>query len=253
MDRIIYTAMNGAARISEQQNVLTNNMANVNTVGFRAQMSMYRSVPVNDGTSLPTRVSTVAATPRSDFQMGVLQSTGNPLDVAVTEGGWLAVQTPQGEAYTRAGDLQVGVNGQLQTSQGIPVLSQQNGVIDVPAMAALTIGTDGTVTAIGAGDPPNTVLNLGQLKLVKPDENTLVHGDDGVFRRVAANGQPAPPMPADPSVRVTSGVLEGSNANAATSMVGMIENSRRFEMQMQVLKDADTNEDRANGILSMTS
>ena len=252
MDRIIYTAMNGAARITEQQTVLSNNMANVNTTGFRAQMSMYRSVPVNDGTSLPTRVATVAATPRSDFQMGVMQSTGSPTDIAITEGGWLAVQTPQGEAYTRAGDLQVGVNGQLQTAQGIPVLSQQNGVIDVPNMATLTIGSDGTITAIGAGDPPNTVLNLGQLKLVKPDENTLVHGDDGVFRRVPANGKPAPAMPVDPTVRVTAGVLEGSNANAASSMVGMIENSRRFEMQMQVIKDADTNEDRANGILSIS-
>lgn len=253
MDRIIYTAMNGAARISEQQSALANNMANVNTAGFRAQIAMYRSVPVNDGTSYPTRVSTVASTPRNDFQMGVMQTTERPLDVAITEGGWLALQTPQGEAYTRAGDLQVGVNGQLQTSQGVPVLSTQNGVIDVPQQATLTIASDGTITAIGAGDPPNTILNLGQLKLVTPQENSLVHGDDGVFRRVGPNGQPSPPMPADPTVRVTAGVLEGSNASAATSMVGMLENSRRFEMQMQVIKDAETNEDRANSILSATS
>ncbi|OZI60307.1 flagellar basal body rod protein FlgF [Bordetella genomosp. 11] len=251
MDRVIYTAMNGAVRINEQQAVLTNNMANVNTPGFRAQMSMYRSVPVNDGTSLPTRVSTVAATPRNDFTPGVMDATGRDLDVAVTGDGWIAVQTPQGEAYTRAGDLQVGVNGLLQTAQGMPVLSNQNGPIDVPPNATLTIATDGTITAIGAGDPPNTILNLGTIKLVSPPLASLVHGDDGVFRRVAANGQPAPPMPADPTLRVMPGVLEGSNANAASSMVGMIENSRRFEMQMQVIRDAQTNEDKANSLLSV--
>jgi flagellar basal-body rod protein FlgF len=253
MDRVIYTAMNGAARISEQQSVLTNNMANVNTPGFRAQIALYRSVPVNDGTSLPTRVSTVASTPGNDFQMGSMATTGRNLDVAVTDNGWLAVQTPQGEAYTRAGDLQVGVNGLLQTAQGMPVLSNQNAPIDVPPQASLTIASDGTITAIGAGDPPNTVLNLGVLKLVSPPLPSLVHGDDGVFRRVAANGQPAPPMPADPTLRVMPGVLEGSNANAAASMVGMIENSRRFEMQMQVIRDAQSNEDKANTILSTVS
>ncbi|CAM3539124.1 flagellar basal body rod protein FlgF [Bordetella sputigena] len=251
MDRVIYTAMNGAVRINEEQAVLTNNMANVNTPGFRAQMAMYRSVPVNDGTSLPTRVSTVAATPRNDFTPGVMDATGRDLDIAVTGDGWIAVQTPQGEAYTRAGDLQVGVNGLLQTAQGMPVLSNQNGPIDVPPNATLTIASDGTITAIGAGDPPNTILNLGTIKLVSPPLASLVHGDDGVFRRVAANGQPAPPMPADPALRVMPGVLEGSNANAASSMVGMIENSRRFEMQMQVIRDAQTNEDKANTLLSV--
>jgi len=252
MDRIIYTALNGAARINERQTVLTNNLANINTPGFRAQIAMYRSVPVNDTSSLPTRVSTVAATPRHDFQMGVMQSTERPLDIAITEGGWLAVQTPQGEAYTRAGDLQVGVNGLLQTAAGVPVLSAQNAPIEVPQQAALTIASDGTVTAIGAGDPPNTVLNLGQLKLVRPDEQNLVHGDDGVFRLLDEEGQPAGPLALDPALRVTAGVLEGSNANPASAMVGMIENARRFEMQMQVLKDVQGNEDRANSILSLS-
>jgi flagellar basal-body rod protein FlgF len=182
-----------------------------------------------------------------------METTGRNLDVAVTDNGWIAVQTPQGEAYTRAGDLHVGVNGLLQTAQGMPVLSNQNAPIDVPPNATLTIATDGTITAIGAGDPPNTILNLGVIKLASPPLASLVHGDDGVFRRVAANGQPAPPMPADPTLRVMPGVLEGSNANAAASMVGMIENARRFEMQMQVIRDAQQNADKANSILSATS
>ncbi|KGD93146.1 flagellar basal body rod protein FlgF [Achromobacter sp. RTa] len=254
MDRIIYTAMNGAARITEHQAALSNNMANVNTPGFREQIALYRSVPVTDGVSLPTRVSTVASTPGNSFQMGTMQTTGRDLDVALSsERGWLAVQTAQGEAYTRAGSLQVGVNGLLQTSLGQPVLSDQGGVIDVPDQAALTITSDGTITAIGAGDAPNNILNLGRLKLVDPPKEQLVHGDDGVFRRAPVNGQPAPPMPADPSLRLLAGVLEGSNTNPMAAMVGMIANARRFEQQMQVIQQSDRNAERANGILSISA
>jgi len=253
MDRIIYTAMNGAARITEHQAALSNNMANVNTPGFREQIALYRSVPVNDGVSLPTRVSTVASTPRNNFEMGNMQTTGRDLDVALaSSNGWIAVQTPQGEAYTRAGSLQVGVNGLLQTSLGQPVMSDQNGIIDVPDQASLTITSDGTITAIGAGDAPNNILNLGRIKLVNPPEAQLVHGDDGVYRLAPVNGQPAPPAPADPSLRVLSGVLEGSNTNPMAAMVGMIENARRFEQQMQVVQQADRNAERANGILSVS-
>ncbi|PSL78621.1 flagellar biosynthesis protein FlgF, partial [Variovorax sp. WS11] len=134
-----------------------------------------------------------------------------------------------------AGSLQVGVNGVLQTSLGQPVLSEQNGLIDVPDQAALTISSDGTITAIGAGDAPNNILNLGRIKLASPPEDQLVHGDDGVFRLAGQNGQPAPPVPANPALRLLSGVLEGSNANPMAAMVGMIENARRFEQQMQVI------------------
>ena len=247
MDRVIYTAMNGAARITEQQAALSNNLANVNTPGFREQISLYRSVPMLDGTSLPTRVSTVATTPGSNFQLGTVQSTGRDLDVAMAGSGWLAVQTPQGEGYTRAGSLQVGVNGLLQTSLGQPVLSDQNAPIEIPDQASLTIASDGTITAIGAGDPPNNILNLGRLKLVSPQESALFRGDDGVFRQAAGS----PPLPADPGLRVMSGALEGSNASPTAAMVGMIENARRFEMQMQVIRNANDNAGRANEILSV--
>ena len=97
----------------------------------------------------------------------------------------------------------------------------------------------------------DAIVNLGRLKLVVPDETQLVHGDDGYFRLPPGDeGQPAAALPGNPALRVISGMLEGSNANPMTAMVGMIENSRRYEAQMQVLKNVDTNEQRANGILS---
>src|SRR5690606_19907013 len=98
MDRILYTAANGAARILEQQSVISNNMANVSTTGFREQMAIYRSVPVvPQAGELPTRVSTVASTPGSHFRQGIMVETGHALDAAISGDGWFAVQTPQGE------------------------------------------------------------------------------------------------------------------------------------------------------------
>lgn len=249
MDRNIYIAMNGAMRIAEHQAVISNNMANVSTPGYREQVAMYRSVPVTDGVSLPTRVATVASTPGSNFKLGAIQPTNRPLDLAfASDDGWFVVQTPQGEAYTRAGGLYVGLNGLLQTVDGKPVLSTQNVPIEVPEQAELTIAADGTITALGAGDPPNNLLNLGQLKLVNPPAATLVRGDDGLFRR--GPDQPAAPLPADPALRVIAGMLESSNTNPAATMVGMIQNAHRFQMQMQVISHVDKNTERANTILS---
>ncbi len=104
---------------------------------------------------------------------------------------------------------------------------------------------------MGAGDQPNNIVNLGRLKVVNPPSYNLVHGDDGYFRM--PDGNPAPAATFDPSLKVLSGVLEGSNANPMSSMVSLIDNARRYEMQMQVIKNVDTNEQKANGILSMQS
>lgn len=250
MDRIIYTAMNGAARTLEQQSVISNNMANANTTGFREQFAMYRAVPIVGDGSLGTRISTVANTPGFNTTLGSVNLTGRSTDVALEGEGWLAVQTPQGEAYTRNGSLVVGANGLLQNSRGQPVLSADNAVIAVPEGAELTIAGDGTITALGAGDPAADIQQIGQLKLVNPPAAELVRGDDGLFRRAPVNGQPAPPLPQDPLVRVVSGALESSNVNTVESMVGMIDNARRYEMQMKVISSASENASRANGILS---
>lgn len=253
MDRMLYTAMSGAARTLEHQAVLTHNVANANTVGFRAQLAAYRSVPL-EGAGAPTRVATVTATPGSDFSAGALQSTGRELDIAVAGAGWLALQTPQGEAYTRAGSLQVGSDGVLRNPQGLAVLSADGGPIEVPAGASLTFSNDGVITALGAGDPPNDVQALGQLKRVNPEPAQLERGDDGLFRlRPAADGTPAPAAAADASIGIVSGALESSNVSPVAAMVGMIDNARRFEMQMKAITQADGNAQRANELLSTSA
>lgn len=245
MDRIIYTAAGGAARTLEQQALISNNMANVSTTGFREQLAIYRSVPVVGQPGLPTRVSTVTATPASSFAQGTMMETGHALDAAITGDGWFSVQTPAGEAYTRSGEFAVNEQGLLTTQGGLPVLSADGVPVAIPDRGTVTFSGDGQISALGAGDNPSDIQLIGQLKLVNPDPAQLERGDDGLFR--LAGGEAAQ---ADPQVRMTSGFVEKSNVNAAEAMVGMIANARRFEMQMKVIQDASSNEERANSILS---
>jgi flagellar basal-body rod protein FlgF len=250
MDRLIYTAMTGAAQALEQQSTVANNLANASTTGFRAQLSTFRQVPMTfaDGSSGDsTRTFVLSSTPGADFASGPIQQTGNPLDVAIQGKGWLAVQAADGtEAYTRAGNLHVDANGQIVNANNLPVLGN-SGPMSVPTGADVTIGSDGTVTALTPGDPPTSIATIDQLKLVNPDPATLTRSDDGLFR--TADGQPAD---ADPTVVVAPASLEGSNVNAVSAMVDMITNARQFQMQTKLMSTADQNDQSANKLLEFS-
>src|SRR5690606_31739253 len=183
--------------------------------------------------------------PSSSLEQGVMVETGHALDAAITGDGWFSVQTPQGEAYTRAGEFAVNEQGLLVNQQGYPVLSADGAPVEIPERGSVTFTGDGQISALGAGDNPNDIQLIGQLKLVNPPAANMVRGDDGLFR--VAGGQVAQ---ADPDVRLVPGFVEKSNVNAAEAMVGMIANARRFEMQMKVIQDASSNAERANSILS---
>ncbi len=240
MDRVVYLAMSGAKAALQRQDVLANNLANASTPGFRAELQAFRAVPVR-GDGATTRVYALESTVGHDEASGPVQSTGRALDVAVRGKSWLAVQGLDGtEAYTRAGALQVGPEGQLTTVSGLPVLGD-GGTITVPPNTTLEIATDGTITATGANGKPQQV---GKLKLVTP-EAPLQRGTDGLFRP----GDGAD-LPADPAARVQSGALEGSNVSPVETMVSMIAAARQFEQQMKMLQTADQKEQSATKLLS---
>jgi flagellar basal-body rod protein FlgF len=185
------------------------------------------------------------------MSQGALNFTGRPLDVALQQDGFLAVSQPDGsEAYTRNGNLQISPDG-LLTVQGVPVMGD-GGPIEVPPSAEITIAADGTISALNAGDPPNTIAQIGRLKLVKAETTEVVRGDDGFFHLTPAAQQRGNQLPNDPLVRVMSGVIEGSNVKPMETMVDMIANARRFEMQMKVIHSVDENAQRANSLLSMS-
>ncbi len=246
MDRLIYTAMTGAKHILEQQATTSHNLANATTTGFRAQLDSFRAVPVV-GEGLPTRAFVVDATVGTDFTPGALQQTGRDLDVAVQGKGWIALQLADGsEAYTRHGNLKLSENGILQTQSGISVLGD-GGPISVPPEVAVTIAKDGTVSAIATTYKPGEATVLGRIKLVNPQEDQLVRGDDGLFR--LKDGKAAD---ADAGVTLAGGALEGSNVNVVDAMVNMINLARQFEMHMNLLKNAESNATKASQILALS-
>jgi len=243
MDRLIYTSMTGAKHLLHRQDALAQNLANANTTGYRADLVALRAVPAQ-GREAGTRVFTVETTIGADFTPGPVQATGRALDVAVQGAGWIAVQAHDGtEAYTRAGNLQVGADGTLQLPNGLHVVGD-GGPIVLPADARISIGADGTVSSKLAESPQSNP--VGRIKLVNPDEATLVKGLDGLFR--TRDGEPAA---TDESVRLAEGSLEGSNVNVVEAMIGMIAVARQFEMQMKLISSAEQNERKAASLVGL--
>ena len=239
MDRMIYLSMSAAQATMRRQEVLSHNLANVSTNGFRAEMAALRAVPVRgDGAS--TRVYALETTVGYDATPGLVQTTGRSLDVAARGTSWFAVQALAGtEAYTRAGSFEVGNDGVLVDVGGRPVLGD-GGPLTVPANSAVEIASDGTVTARSGGGVPQPV---GRLKMVTPGE-PLQRGPDGLFR--GAGGD----LPADPNARLQSGALEGSNVSAIETMVAMIAAARQFEQQMKAIQSVEQKEQSAGRLLA---
>jgi flagellar basal-body rod protein FlgF len=240
MDRLIYLAMSGAKATMQRQETLANNLANVSTVGFRAELAAFRAVPV-EGSGASTRVYALESTPGYDATPGQVAATGRNLDVAMQGASWLAVQGLDGtEAYTRGGSLDVNAEGNLVTTSGLTVLGD-GGPIQVPAETQVSIAADGTVSATAANGRSTAI---GKLKLVTP-EAPLTRGTDGLFR--GADGD----LSADPTARVQDGALEGSNVSAVETMVAMIAAARQFEAQMKSLTTAEGNDKVASQLLSL--
>ncbi|MFN0162097.1 MAG: flagellar basal-body rod protein FlgF [Burkholderiales bacterium] len=232
MDRMIYTAASGAKSMMQRQEVLANNLANVNTPGYRSEQVAFRVAPlVGDG--LPTRAMVAESTPRADFSPGVIATTGRTLDVAIQGPGFFAVQGTDGtEGYTRNGAFDLNAEGQLVTSSGAPVLGE-GGPISIPPGNVISIAADGSISAAPANTPRNST-PVGRLKLVNPDTRSLTRGVDGLFRSTDGEAN------ADASVRVAGGAIEGSNVNAVEAMVGMIALARQFDLQMKLMQAADS-------------
>jgi flagellar basal-body rod protein FlgF len=189
----------------------------------------------------------VDSTVGSDFSVGPIQQTGRDLDVAVAGKGWIAVERPDGsEAYTRSGSLKINENGVLQTQSGLNVLGD-GGPISIPPDVRVSIGKDGTVSSVQEGSTPGSTIQVGRLKLVNPDEANLVRGDDGLFS--TKDGEPAE---ADANVTLVDGALEGSNVNVVDAMVNMIALSRQFEMHMESLKRAESNDAKASEFMALS-
>lgn len=245
MDRMLYVAMTGAKNIMLAQAINNNNLANINTTGFRADLASFQSTPI-DGAGYPSRINSVVDKTSVDMSPGPLIATGRELDMAVKGDGLVAVQAPDGnEAYTRAGDLQINSAGMLVTGAGFPVMGN-SGPIAIPPNEKLEIGADGTISILPVGQTPNTLAVIDRIRLVKAPAEPLVKTNDGLLR--TATGDALAP---DASVSVQSGFMETSNVNGINALANMIELSRHYEAQIKLLKVAEDNDAAGAQLLRM--
>jgi flagellar basal-body rod protein FlgF len=246
MDEMLYLAMTGAKQTEFAQTINSNNLANVSTTGFRADLHSFSSVPI-DGPGVETRINAVVESYGTDFSQGPIATTGRGLDVALQGAGFIAVQAPDGtEAYTRAGDLRVEAGGLLSTGAGHLVLGEGGGPVAIPPNNSLLIGGDGTISIQPIGQGPETISQVDRIKLVNPDLALLQKGADGLLR--LPDDQVAD---ADASVSLVAGALEQSNVNVAKTLVNMIELARQYEMQVNVIKTSKENADAAAQLMSL--
>ena len=245
MDEMIFLAMTGAKQTEYAQSINSNNLANVSTSGFRADLHSFSSVPV-DGPGVETRINAVVDSYGTDFSQGPVATTGRDLDIAIQGEGFIAVQAPDGtEAYTRAGDLRVEAGGLLSTGAGHLVIGD-GGPVAIPPNSSLLIGTDGTISVQPIGQGPETYSIVDRIKLVNPDVTMLQKGSDGLLRM--PDGEIAA---ADANMKITSGALEQSNVNVAKTLVNMIELARQYEMQINVIKTSEENADSAATLMRL--
>ncbi|MFT5082237.1 MAG: flagellar basal-body rod protein FlgF [Lentisphaeria bacterium] len=245
MDKALYIAMTGAKNNMMAQVNHSNNLANVNTSGFKADFAQARSMPILYGDGQPTRAYALVESPATDFSHGPLIETGRELDISVEREGFIAVQAPDGsEAYTRAGSLYIDSVGILRTGNNLPVLGN-GGPIAIPAAEKVDIALDGTITIIPLGERADAPAQIERIKLVNPPINSIKKSPDGLIRSLNLQED----IPADASVRLVSGFVEGSNVNAVNELTSILSLSRQYEMQVKMMSTIEKNSEASAGLL----
>lgn len=223
----------------------SNNLANINTTGFKAEYAQARSMPVYYGAGQPTRAYALTENQGSNFRHGAMIETGRDLDIAIEREGFIAVQALDGqEAYTRAGSLHVDALGVLRNGSGLPVMGN-GGPIAVPVAEKIDVAIDGSITIVPLGAGANETAVVDRIRLVNPDTQQLQKGEDGLFRM----RDPEAEVVEDASVRVISGFIEGSNVNAVEELVGVLSLSRQYEMQVKIMQTAQENSEASARLL----
>ncbi|KUI98398.1 flagellar basal body rod protein FlgF [Vibrio sp. MEBiC08052] len=246
MDRALFLAMSGAKQNMQEMQLRANNLANVSTTGFRADLAQARSMQ-SYGDGLPTRVFSMTERPGNNFAQGSVMTTGRDLDVTIQGDGWISVLDDIGtEGLTRNGNFQIDPNGLLTSGSGHLVLGDNDAPITLPIpLSKIEIGKDGTVSVIPQGAPADALEVVGRIKLVRPDNRTLYKDSVGLFRAKALNTV----FNADASVTLLTGALEGSNVNAVGEMTNLIDLQRQFEMQVKMMSTAEEMDKASNSLL----
>ena len=232
MDRLIYTAVSGLNSAMTRQRVVASNMANAQTIGFRAETMEFTPMTL-EGQSLEVRAMNYAEVKGALMKPGAMIQTGRALDVALQGQAMLAVQTADGgEGYTRRGDLSISATGVLQNGEGLPVLGE-GGPVTLPPDGVVTIAPDGAVMLYNRDTPEQAPVQVERLKLANPQGSRLEKDLAGVFR-VPGGGV----LPTDVEAKVMPGTLEQSNVDPTQVLVEMVEAQRMYDLRTKLISTA---------------
>lgn len=251
MIRSLWTARTGLDAQQTSLDVISNNLANVSTNGFKRQRAVFEDLlyqtmrqpgaqstqqtQIGSGLQIGTGVRPVAT--ERVFTQGNLQQTGGSLDIAVQGGGFLQIALPDGTTgYTRDGAFQLDNQGNVVTASGYPLVDN----INIPAdTKEITIGKDGTVTALQAGQvAPVQIGNIQLATFVNP--GGLQSAGENLFLETASSGAATPNEPGTNGAGVINqGYVETSNVNVAEELVNMIVTQRAYEMNSRAIQTSD--------------
>ena len=227
MENTLLIGLSRQVVLERQMDVVANNVANVNTNGYKADRSLFQEhltsgAHEDNFVGSDRRISYVhdRATFR-DVSQGALEQTKNPLDVAISGSAYLAVQTPGGERYTRDGGLQLNNQGQLVTVAGNPVLGSSRPIVFQPTDHDINISPDGTITVMEGNARTDSI--RGKLRLVSfTDAQKLLKEGANLYSAGEGSAQP------DLKSTIQQGFIEKSNVNAVAEMSRMIEVTRAY-------------------------
>ncbi|MGE0564153.1 MAG: flagellar basal-body rod protein FlgF [Pseudolabrys sp.] len=240
MENAFLIGLSRQVALARELDIVANNIANLNTTGYKANGAIFEEFisgsARGDGASRnDSRVSFVRDRATwTDLSQGPIERTGNPLDIAVDGKGFLTVQTPRGERYTRNGGLQINAQGQLVTGEGFQVLGDAGPIVFQPNDRDISISRDGTITA-RVGNEARTESQRGKLRVVTFDRASQLQKDgSGTF--LAPNGV----VPTVPEAALRPGIVQGaiekSNVRGVIEMTRMIEVTRTYTQVATILQ-----------------
>ena len=253
MDRLAFTSLAAVENQSEIRAQITNNLANVSTIGFKESFALAsKSVDVKgDGFSSRSSV-TVDSQDVINLMPGVPSRTGRAMDVALQAATVLAVQAENGDiGFTRRGDLRVSPTGVIENAAGHLILGEA-GPINIPPGQLVTISPDGSVFGSLPTEPDVPPILLGNLMLRDASEMPLTRRVDGLFEPIDMQFRgadfPTGPQP----VLLQSGSLEGSNVNPIESMIKMMDFSRSYEAQINMINEIKSVDEKGTTLMRIS-
>lgn len=235
MENALLVGLSRQMVLERQMDVVANNVANVNTNGYKADKSLFEEylktgAHEDNFIGRDRAVSYVLDSGTyKDFSQGPTEPTKNPLDVAIDGGGFLVVQTPAGERYTRNGSLQINNQGQLVTAAGDPVLGNAGPIVFQQTDHDVSIAADGNVTVQEGTSRTDAV--RGKLRIVRfADVQSLQKEGSNLYSAAAGAAQP------DTASKLQQGFIEKSNVNSVTEMSRLIEVTRTYTQIANLLQ-----------------